>query len=68
MLPKLKIKARPELYDDIAERVNAMYLEIPEEKRFKTEFEKNLFIEKFKLPRWPNMIKGFIHFRNEGLE
>lgn len=68
LLPKLNISARVDRYNEIADRVDDMYLGISEKKRFKTEFEKALFIERFNLPRWPNMIKGFIHFRDEGLE
>lgn len=68
LLPKLNLTAKTDRYNAVADRVNEIYLSMPEKERLKTEFEKRLFIEQFRLPRWPNMIKGFIHFRDEGLE
>lgn len=65
LLPKLGITANTELYNNIAKQVDEIFYNIPEEKRFKTEFEKDLFRTRFSLPRWPNMIKGFYYFKDE---
>ena len=65
LLPKLGIAANPELYNTVADRVEEIYHSIPEQNRFKMTFEKELFLERFNLPRWPNMIKGFYYFKDE---
>lgn len=62
LLPKLKLTPRPERYREIADQVDALYYSRPELERFKNDFEKRLFHEKFNLPKWPNMIKGFYYF------
>ena len=65
LLPKLALLPEDDRYNSIAERVDEIFNNIPLERRFKTEFEKELFREKFRLPRWPNMIKGFYYFKDE---
>jgi hypothetical protein len=65
LLPKLKIPPNTEIYDSVATRVDEIFYNIPEERRLKTEFERELFRERFNLPRWPNMIKGFYYFKDE---
>ncbi len=65
LLPKLSITPETDRYNHIANRINEIFYSIPEKTRFKIEFEKELFQEQFKLPRWPNIIKGYCHFKEE---
>lgn len=65
LLPKIDILPDTDRYTSIAARVDEIFYNIPLEKRFKTEFEKELFRERFNLPRWPNMIRGFYYFKDE---
>jgi hypothetical protein len=63
VLPKLDKVPKNDIYKEVAARVDEIFYSIPEKTRFKTTFEKELFRERFKLPRWPNMIKGFYYFK-----
>jgi hypothetical protein len=65
LLPKLGITPNTELYNDVAARVDEIFYNIPAATRYKTEFEIRLFKERFKLPKWPNMIRGFYYFKDE---
>lgn len=65
VLPKLSLLPNTDIYKDIATRVDEIFYSIPNETRFKTTFEKKLFQEQFKLPRWPNMIKGYHYFKED---
>jgi cell division transport system ATP-binding protein len=61
LLPKLNLSPHPERYKEISNQVNNLYYSRPELERFKTDFEKRLYHEKFNLPKWPNTIKGFYY-------
>lgn len=61
LLPKLNLSPHPERYKEISDQVNNLYYARPELERFKTDFEKRLYHEKFNLPKWPNTIKGFYY-------
>lgn len=63
LLPKLALAPRTDRYKRVADRVDEIFYNIPTDDRFKTSFEKELFRERFELPRWPNMIKGYYYFK-----
>lgn len=65
LLPKLSIEPNTAQYQAVIDQTNKVFYDIPADKRFKTTFEKELFREQFKLPRWPNMIKGFYYFKDD---
>jgi hypothetical protein len=65
LLPKLGLLPDADRYKVIADRVDEIFYNIPSETRFKREFEKELFRERFRLPRWPNMIKGYYYFKED---
>lgn len=60
LIPKLGIDPQLERYNGISKQSDALQAKnINNEKK---NFEKLLFREKFDLPLWPNMIKGFVTF------
>ena len=60
LIPKLGIDPQLERYKQISDQSDILQAKnINNEKK---SFEKLLFREKFDLPAWPNMIKGFVTF------
>lgn len=60
LIPKLGIDPQIQRYNSISDQADQLQLKnINNEKK---GFEKLLFREKFDLPLWPNMIKGFVTF------
>ncbi len=60
LIPRLGIDPDTTRYERVIDRSNQLHLENTHNE--KRSFEKLLFREKFDLPLWPNMIKGFITF------
>ena len=66
VIPKLGLVALDQQYIDVANQVDSVYERLQPEQRFKLDVERLIYIERLNLPRWPNRIQGFTHFKGTG--
>jgi hypothetical protein len=62
LIPKLNITPDIDRYNRICEQSDMLYQKYIENS--KRDFEKRLFHTEFELPLWPNIIKGFLEFKD----